>query len=82
MSQLTTSSKSQYELYFKKWRLRKNLTKAEWRKIIKYLHEKAHHVEQVEALFHGFVLPKERITREITRYGSAKETSDAICEGL
>jgi hypothetical protein len=82
MSQLTISSKSQYEFYFKKWSLRKNITRAEWRKIIKYLHEKAHHVEQVEAVFHGFVLPKERISREITRYGSEKDTGDGICEGV
>jgi hypothetical protein len=78
---LMICSKSQYELHFKKWRLRKNLTKAEWRKIIKYLHEKAHHVEQVEALFNGSVLPKERIIREITRYGSTKETPDGVSEG-
>jgi transposase len=82
MSQLTTVSKSQYELHFKKWRLRKNLTKAEWRKIFKYLHEKAHQVEQIEAIFNGAVLPRERILREITRYGSAKDTTDGISQGM
>jgi hypothetical protein len=79
---LMVCSKSQYELHFKKWRLRKNLTKAEWRKIIKYLHEKAHQIEQIEAVFNGSVLPKERIIREIMRYGSSKDNLGGNSDGM
>jgi hypothetical protein len=79
---LTTYSKSQYESHFKKWRLRKNLTRAEWRQIIRYIRLKSFSGEQLEGLFKGTVISSERILREIARYGTTKEGIDGFHEGL
>lgn len=79
---LIVGSKSQYELHFKKWRLRKNLTKAEWRKIIRFMKERAVRSEHIEVRFNRTVLSKERLDREIARYGSVKEGHNGPHEGL
>ncbi|KAH7371717.1 hypothetical protein BKA66DRAFT_182043 [Pyrenochaeta sp. MPI-SDFR-AT-0127] len=68
-----TASKSQYELHFKKWGLRKNLTRREWRMIIKFLRSGVLRSEPFELLFNGVVLSKERIAREMARHRSMKE---------
>jgi hypothetical protein len=67
---LTSRSKSQYENHFKKWRLRKNLTSVEWRQTIRHMKQNSLSGEQVKLLFKGAEIPRERIIREIARYGS------------
>jgi len=68
---LTWISNSQYERQFKKWRVRKNLTDEEWRRVIRYINRKSISIDQVEVLFHGTIIPHRRIIQETTRRGPA-----------
>jgi hypothetical protein len=70
---LTTGSKSQYELHFKKWRLRKNLTKPEWCQIIRFMKGQPTDGDKIQVTFNGSVLSKERVARELARYGSIEQ---------
>jgi hypothetical protein len=73
---LTAGSKSQYELHFKRWQLRKNLTRSEWEAIIRFMNARALRVEQIELVFQGTVLPEARVLREKARYCLAIESSE------
>ncbi|KAH8706951.1 hypothetical protein GQ44DRAFT_818173 [Phaeosphaeriaceae sp. PMI808] len=74
------ASKSQYEIHFKKWRLRKNLSKSEWRKIIQFMNEKGVSSETHQLRLNQTALPKERILREIARYGLRQNGEEGLCE--
>lgn len=72
------TSKAQYELQFKKWRLRKNLSRKEWISIIKYIRERKITLERAEAFFNGASISRDRILREIARYGPAIERAEKV----
>jgi hypothetical protein len=73
LHKLTPASKSQYETQFRKWRIRKNLTKSEWKRIIQNLNQNALDLGNWEIVFQGVVVSKDRVLREIARYGPAAE---------
>jgi hypothetical protein len=50
---LTSRSKSQYENNSKKWGLRKDLTRVEWRRTIQHMKHNSLSGEQVQILFQG-----------------------------
>jgi hypothetical protein len=79
---LMPASKSQYETQFRKWRLRKNLTKLEWKRIIRYLNQNTLDLEHREIVFQGVVLSKDRVLREIARHGSINEQEGTLMQHL
>jgi hypothetical protein len=81
ISELILSSKWKYEDHFRKWNIRKKLTKAKWKDIIRFMRQRALFHDRVELLFDGVPLSQERIDRAIARYGLASECSDVTLEG-
>jgi hypothetical protein len=73
---LIPDSKSQFESHFKKWGLRKNLTRVEWRRLILYMKQNSISDEQVQILFKDTEVSRERVLREIARYGSSCYQND------
>jgi hypothetical protein len=80
--ELKPTSKSQYETQFRKWKIRKNLTKPGWKRIIQYLNQNVLNLEHCEIVFQGVVLPKDRVSREIARYGHAIEEEGTSTQDL
>ncbi|KAF2678237.1 ankyrin [Lentithecium fluviatile CBS 122367] len=64
-----TASKSQYETRFKVWKIRKNVKRNEWPPILKKVRKRKRLGKDSEVTLNGTVISKERIEREISRYG-------------
>ncbi|KAH7126608.1 hypothetical protein B0J11DRAFT_526008 [Dendryphion nanum] len=65
-----TATKSQYENQFRKWRVRKNITRKEWRTIFREFSQRPTHSQQTNIVFKGVIISKDRIEREQKRYQS------------
>jgi hypothetical protein len=73
-----SSSKSQYELQFRKWKWRKKLTAAEWRDIVQYTLDKNICLDETSILLDGTALSTDRIRREILRYRSTQNSEGLL----
>lgn len=68
---LNPRSKAQYELHFKKWGFRKNLTKEEWRVVDHKIGKRKREHKESEVLLDKFLIESKKVKRATLRYGSA-----------
>jgi ankyrin repeat protein len=78
---LSLSSKSQYESRFRRWGLRKNLKRKDWRGVIEHIKKREKEGKHSEIRLNGALIPKERISRECSRYGWTRDSQIETPEG-
>jgi hypothetical protein len=61
-------SKSQYDLQFKKWNLRKNLNKNAWKFIHCRLEKRKCQGKESEIYFNNVLVPNKKVKKEISRH--------------
>jgi hypothetical protein len=61
-------SKSQYDLQFKKWHLRKNLNKNAWRFIHYRVEKRKSQGKESEVYFNNTLVPDKKVKKEISRH--------------
>jgi hypothetical protein len=64
----TARSKGQYELQFKKWKLRKNMTKDEWKFVLHRLEKRRREGKDSETFFDNSLVPMKKIKKEMARH--------------
>ncbi|KAH8820743.1 ankyrin repeat-containing domain protein [Xylogone sp. PMI_703] len=70
------ATKSQYELQFKKWRFRKNVTAADWKTVACIIKRRKQEGEESIVTLYGNEIPPKRLRKQILRYGSTPEASE------
>lgn len=63
------SSKHQYQFQLKKWKLSKNRKGIEWEALARIVRAREKQGLQSEVYYKGELVPHEKLSREISRYG-------------
>lgn len=66
-TELTLNSKAQYEIQFKKWNLRKNLTNEEWDYVHVCIRKRKREEKDSDVYFNLTKIPEKRIKKELSR---------------
>lgn len=74
------SSKSKYERRFKKWNMRKNLTREEWITVGRKVKKRKLHGKESEVYVDGALIPKRKVRKETMR-NSFVWTGDRTAQG-
>jgi hypothetical protein len=78
---LNLRSKAQYELHFKKWEFRKNLTKDDWKIVGPKIGRRKREHKESEVYNHGNLIQSKKIRKAISRYGFMSGTTEMQLQG-
>lgn len=68
MNNLANPSKSQFELHFKKWNFRKNLTSEEWSAVAHKIAKRKRDDKESEVYIDGLPMKLKKVKKAISRY--------------